>query len=86
VLRDCGRDGGRLLVHLAALIAVAVAAAGVWAAWLTWVRAGGQKPGDGGEPVSRTRLLAASGLGVSALLVLILLAQFVAGFVVPRCQ
>lgn len=86
VLRDCGRDGGQVLVHLAALAAVLLAAAGLWAAWVTWVRAGGEKPGDDGGPAPRTRLIAATGLGVSAVFVLILATQLVAGFIVHRCQ
>lgn len=86
VLGDCGRDGGKWLVHGAALVAVMLAAVGVWAAWAAWVKSGRRMPGDEGTPTARTRLLAVSGLGLSIVLLLILIAQLVAGFIVPRCQ
>lgn len=86
VLTDCGRSGGAWLVHLAGIAATLIAAAGTAAAWLTWIRAGAQQPGEEGTPTARTRLLAATGGGFSAVVTLILLAQTIAGFVVPRCQ
>jgi hypothetical protein len=86
VYSSCNRDAGRVVVHLAALAAVAVAALGLWCAWLAWVRSGADGPGERSGAVPRTRLLAASGLGVSALAALVLLAQLVASFVVPMCQ
>lgn len=86
VLRDCGRDGGRWLVHGAGLLAVLLAAAGVWAAWLTWVTAGRTSPSDDGTPAGRTRLLGIAGLAMSSILLLILIAQLIAGFILPRCQ
>lgn len=86
VLADCGREGGAWRVHAASVVAVIVAAVGVWAAWVSWLRSGSRSPADEGTPAARTRLVAASGLGMSAILVLILIAQVVAGFIVPRCQ
>lgn len=86
VLRDCGRDGGLFLVQLAGFLGTALAAAGLWAAWMAWVRSGREQPGDAGGALPRTRLVAILGLGLSAVLVLILAAQWIAGFVVPRCQ
>lgn len=82
----CRRAAGMLPVHVAGAIAVALAAVGLWAAWIAWTRAGAEGPGDEGGPVARTRLLAATGLGMSGLLVLLLAAQLAAGFVVPACQ
>lgn len=86
VLGDCGRDGGRWLVHGSGIVALLVAAIGLWAAWLTWIRSGRTDPGEEGTPTARTRLVGITGLGLSAALVLILAAQVVAGFVTPRCQ
>jgi hypothetical protein len=86
VLWACGRPMGALLVHLASALAVLLAAAGCWTAWVTWERAGGEEPGEGPGPVPRTRLLAASGMGFSAVVTLILLAQLVAGFFISPCQ
>jgi hypothetical protein len=78
--------------HLVGLLAVVVALGGVAAAWVTRVRtreAGAHPPGhpvEGPGALFRTRFLADTGLGVSALLTLILLMQFVAGFFITVCQ
>lgn len=86
VLADCGQSGGAWRVHLAGILAVLLSAAGTFAAWVAWSRAGAELPGDDGTPTARTRLLAIAGGAMSAVLTLILLAQTVSGFVVPRCQ
>lgn len=86
VLADCGQSGGAWLVHGAGIVATLVAAAGTFAAWLAWSRAGAGSPGEEGTPMARTRLLAIAGGGLSSVLTLILLAQTIAGFFTPRCQ
>lgn len=86
VLLDCGWDGGALLVHASAAMAVLVALAGAFAAWVTWTKSGREMPGDTPGALGRTRLFGIVGLALSGILTLILLAQFVAGFIVPRCQ
>lgn len=83
---SCNRDMGRWLVHLVSIAALAIAAIGLWCAWLAWVRSGAEAPGEAPGPTPRTRMLAACGLGVSAVATLLLLAQLVSGFVVPMCQ
>ena len=86
VLWGCGRSTGALWIHVAAAAAILLAALGVYAAWLAWVRAGGEPPGEGPGPVPRTRILAATGLSMSSVLVLILIAQLIAGFVISPCH
>jgi hypothetical protein len=83
---SCNEGMDRQFVHLASAVAVLLAGLGVWCAWLAWTRSGAESPGEASGPTPRTRLLAACGLGVSALATLLLLAQFVSGFVVPMCQ
>lgn len=78
--------------HLVGLLAVVVALIGVAAAWITRARtsdAAEHPPGhpvEGPGPLFRARFLADTGLGVSALLSLILLMQFIAGFFITVCQ
>jgi hypothetical protein len=80
--------------HLLGAAAVLVAAAGIGAAWLTRVRTRSDRntPQASGHPVEgpgaipRTRFLGDTGLGLSGLLTLILLMQFIAGFFITVCQ
>ena len=82
----------QLWQHLVGFIAVVVALAGVAAAWVTRARtpeAGDHPPGhpvEGPGPLFRTRFMADTGLGVSGLLTLILLMQWLAGFFITVCQ
>src|SRR5690348_7446155 len=78
--------------HLVGLLAVLVALGGVVAAWVTRTRTREadehprSHPVEGPGPLFRARFLADTGLGVSALLSLILLMQFIAGFFITVCQ
>lgn len=78
--------------HFVGLAAVVIALAGVAAAWVTRSRtreAGDHPPGhpvEGPGPLFRTRFMADTGLGVSALLTLILLMQCISGFFITVCQ
>ena len=78
--------------HLVGFIAVVLALLGAAAAWVTRARtreAGDHPRGhpvEGPGPLFRTRFLANTGLGVSALLALILFMQFIAGFFITVCQ
>lgn len=86
VLWACGRPGGALWVHVAGALSVVLSAVGLFAAWITWQRAGAEKPGDAGGDIPRTRLLGATGLGTSAALVMLLIWQWIAVFITPMCQ
>jgi hypothetical protein len=86
VLYVCGTTLGRVPVYATNLIAIAIAAVGLWAALVTWRRGRSNDPGDGDGALPRTRLLGALGLGMSALFILLLVAQLVASLVVPTCH
>lgn len=73
-------------VHVVDLGAIALAAVGTWAAWRTWERAGRVDPGEEGGALPRTRFLGATGLGFSALITLVLIAQWIAAFFIGTCQ
>jgi hypothetical protein len=75
-----------LWVHLVAILAVLLAAAGVVAAWLARARSASPEPDDGAGVVPRTRFLGDVGLGISGLLTLIPLMQAVGGFLISSCQ
>lgn len=86
VMWVCGNDAGFFVVHLTSFVALALSILGAWIASLTWRRAGQDTPSDGEGVLPRTRLLGSLGMGFSAVLSLILLAQLVSGFVPPQCQ
>jgi hypothetical protein len=77
---------GRVWIHVVGVASVLLAIAGTVAAWTTWMRAGREEPGEGGGSMPRTRFLGATGLGFSAMLVLILFAQWIAAFFIDVCQ
>jgi hypothetical protein len=81
----CLRDGDPW-VHVVDLLAVLLAAVGTRAAWHAWSRAGRVEPGDEGGPGPRTRLLGVLGIGMSGMLTLVLVAQWIASFFISTCQ
>ncbi len=78
--------GTTLWLHVAGVIGVLLAAAGTAVAWVTWQRIGRHAPGEAGGPGPRARLLAVTGLGTSAMFVLLLLGQWVPVFFLSPCQ
>jgi hypothetical protein len=73
-------------MHVVDLSAIALSALGTWAAWHAWEQAGRVDPGEEGGSLPRTRFLGATGLGFSALITLVLIAQWVAAFFISTCQ
>jgi hypothetical protein len=71
------------LVHGAGLMLVL---AGGLTAWRTWRRLGGQWPGSEGGPEARSRLLAGVGVLFSGLCGLVILAFWIAVFLLDPCQ
>ena len=73
-------------LHVVGVASVVVAAAGGWVAWRVWTEAGRGESTEPGGAVPRARFLGLTGVGMSALLTLLLLAQWVAAFVISPCQ
>ena len=81
----CVRNG-EVWIHVSGILSVALALAGAVAAWRAWMRAGREAPGDSGGSLPRTRFVGAAGLGVSAMLTLVLFVQWLTAFVISPCQ
>jgi hypothetical protein len=77
---------GDAWMHVIGLAALALAATGMLAAWRTWMRAGRDVPGESGGALPRTRFLGAIGLGMSAIITLVIFAQWIASFFISTCQ
>jgi hypothetical protein len=80
------RTGNELWIHVSGVASVVLAAVGTLVAWRSWRRAGGDPPGEGGGIPPRARFLGVTGLGTSAIITLILLAQWVAAFIISPCE
>jgi hypothetical protein len=78
--------GGDVWIHVSGLLSVVLALVGTVVAWRVWLRAGREVPGEGGGSLARTRFIGATGLGFSAIVTLVLTAQWVAAFFVSPCQ
>jgi hypothetical protein len=77
---------GDVWVHVVDVLAVLAAALGTAVAWGVWARAGRTEPGEEGGSLPRTRFLGVVGVGFSALITLVLFAQWVAVFFISTCQ
>lgn len=73
-------------LHLSSLVALLIAGGGGLAAWRLWRRTGREWPSEAGGPLPRSRFLAMLGLLVSVLSSLIIIAQWIANFILVPCQ
>jgi hypothetical protein len=79
-------------MHIVGAIAVLLSLAGVAAAWIARARTNDAEPHprahpvEGPGPLFRTRFMGDVGLGVGAMLTLILLMQWIGGFFITVCQ
>lgn len=78
--------GTTLPLHAVTLGSLALAAAGGWVAWRAWARTGRGRPGEGGGPVPRSRLMAVLGMLASALFGLAIVAQWAAKLFLHPCM
>jgi hypothetical protein len=78
--------GGDVWIHVSGIVSVLLALAGTIVAWRVWLRGGREVPGEGGGSVPRTRFIGATGLGFSAMITLVLFAQWVTAFAISPCQ
>jgi hypothetical protein len=79
--------GGRLLIlHLVTILFLLAAAAGGFIAWRNWREAGRVWPGEDASVAERSRFMAAVGLLLSAIFVVLLIAQLIPQFIFHPCQ
>jgi hypothetical protein len=73
-------------LHLVDLLSVLLGVAGAWTAWRVHARAESAAPNDAAGVVPRTRFLGVLGLGMSAMFVLLLVAQAIEAISLSPCQ
>lgn len=84
--RPACEQGSSLLLHSATLVALLIAAVGVWLTWRNWKRAGESWPGEEEGIIPRSRFLAFVGFGVNVLFVLAIVTQAIPKFMLSPCQ
>jgi hypothetical protein len=77
---------GTLLLHLVNAASLAVAVAGGLIAWRSWNMVGRLWPDGEAGPIGRSRFLAAVGVSLAVLCVLVIVAQWLAVFLLDPCQ
>ena len=85
VLWACENQGMEW-VRAAGAAAIAVAALGALVAWRLWGATGRSAPGESPGTEARARFLSVCGLAVSAVIVLILVAQLITSLFVSPCH
>jgi hypothetical protein len=75
-----------LAVHLVHLACLLLTLYGLLTAWRSWKASGATWPGEQGEPLARSQFMAGTGLLVSTIFVLVIVAQWIPSFVLDPCQ
>jgi hypothetical protein len=73
------------VLHVVALISLAVAAAGIALAWRDWHSVGLAQPDDEPDPAMQVRFLSALGLGISGLMALATITLWAVVAILPPC-
>jgi hypothetical protein len=82
----CGSEW-EFLKHMVTLLTLILAAIGGWTAWRSWQRTGREWPKkDEGGIVGRSRFMAASGVALSALFFLVIIAEGLPNFFLNACM
>lgn len=73
------------VLHTLTLATLLMAAVGALVAWRQWTAVGRQWPDANGDPMTRTRFLAASGLIISGLSMLLIVIEGIPNFMLSAC-
>jgi hypothetical protein len=68
------------------LTALIVASGGWFIAWRTWHQTGREWPDQTGGAISRSRFMAVGGLMISAMFIILILAQGITNLILGACQ
>ena len=82
---SCG-SGNTFWLHLVSGVATVLSGLGTWVAWRLWEEVDREVGSSASGEVPRTGFLAVTGLASSAMITLVLLAQWATEFVIGPCQ
>ena len=75
-----------LPIHLTHLACLLLTLFGLLTAWRSWKLTGAAWPGEQGDPLARSRFMAGTGLLVSGMFLLVVVAQWIPSLVLDPCQ
>jgi hypothetical protein len=78
--------GHKLVLHLVTLAFLLIAVGGAVVAWRNWEAAGRKWPGEQANVPERSRFMAVVGLLISALVLLVFIAQLIPQFIFDPCH
>jgi hypothetical protein len=73
-------------LHVASCGSLLLALLGAFTAWRNWQKSGRQMQAEAGSPTARSRFMAIVGLLEGGLFSLVILAQWIANFIIDPCQ
>ena len=76
----------KLALYLVSLVAFGISAGSGLLAWREWKALGREIPGDGGDAVSRGRIMAVGGVLLSTMFCLVIVAQAIPELILEACQ
>ena len=76
----------KLALYIISICALALAAGSGLLAWKQWKELGQEWPGEGGETISRARIMAVGGVLMSAMFFLVILAQAIPEVLLGACE
>lgn len=79
------KNGGEILIHLIAIMALLITAVGAYAGWRGW-QAGAEEEETTSPVVARARFMGGLGLLTSAMFFLVIIAQEIPTFFFHPCQ
>ena len=76
----------KLALYVVSLIALLLSAASGVLAWRQWKELGREWPGESGGALARSRVMAGSGVLMSAMFSIVIVAQAIPEFILEACQ
>lgn len=73
-------------LYVVSLVALIISAGGGILAWREWKQLGSEWPGQGGGAIPRSRIMALSGMVLSAMFCLVIIAQAIPELILGACE
>jgi hypothetical protein len=79
-------DQRKIALYIVSLIALVISAGSGVLAWSQWKQLGSELPGEGGGAIPRSRIMALSGMLLSGMFCLVIIAQSIPELMLGACE